>query len=885
MDAFSASTPAPPPLMFFGTSSAATLLPPQAPRTPPLVYSGSSDGRDGVGVGADDDDGDDDDMMQRQQRQLRRERREPGGLVDSPSDDESDSNRNNTTNSSSSSSDDEWGTVRGDTRLELIDLARSLRAERGEGAALIDDMEGEETMFIPEPVIQICATGNKPDMPYHTKDQLPVGSRVWVVDEEDVALLMNAHWSTPYLRVCNGKLCGSVVRHSGEMTMVLFHDEGADLDFSLTLPRACLSLAPIEPYESNPCMKRQLIGSYYSNLGPRAGAGRPACMKGGRSSEEAEEVPSFEVYQQYYELVPALRLQVGSAEELFEAEKCFRFEKYNEAISLINSVLERTELAHPHWLDAMLLRSRVYVFQERHEEALADAKACMEVEPRWIRGYLSAARAHSGLGQFAEAGQLLRRAGELLSHSSEIERLKALNRYLDKLQQQLIKTGRPLRLMLDHLYRKLLLLQSDVDAGAVIVAEDTPVLATHSIFGTRIMGRCCVCFRPGAMETDTRDISPVPQPPTVPPLVGSEDPATGPTAPDDASSVPLHATFCGHYCRQRSSLFYGMETKYHDGVDKARELMLARGAFSPDPYPLEMTNMTVRLFFMVITTHRRLTAQRRTMHLRPDSSRMSSAHTDEGVAPASTHITPTEESGPIRFPTGSPPSVPLDSALQHLGIYPLVSDHVSAHVRNQVRSVYDALTSQLKDEERAMYSYELFGGLFNYVKAYIVPVELQEYAPGRDEDSAPTIRTRSVFFLPRKAGYVQRSSPPSEAAFGDAQNDTSEVTGSGLSISGRLNRAASESEVAQLKPNCMVRFLGDADTFSAGDSTGGSWCSGPGGGVTVSRETDSSGATIATVTTPDTALPTLLELVATVNLSWQDKLCLPSLDAGVGTMK
>lgn len=68
---------------------------------------------------------------------------------------------------------------------------------------------------------------------------------------------------------------GTVQRHSGNMTLVKFSGTNETDTFVLTLPRICLSLKEIAPYESI-CQSemRGIMTACYSNLSPRATRGR-----------------------------------------------------------------------------------------------------------------------------------------------------------------------------------------------------------------------------------------------------------------------------------------------------------------------------------------------------------------------------------------------------------------------------------------------------------------------------------------------------------------------------------------------------------------------------------------------------------------------------------
>ncbi|KEG15627.1 hypothetical protein DQ04_00021250 [Trypanosoma grayi] len=580
----------------------------------------------------------------------------------------------------SDSDESEWGTVRGNFRINDI-----LRDRDGGGDA---EEEGEIQLYVPEPVVTLCSSSNqKPDVPRLPIESFPFGRRVWVVDEEDVHLLLREYWDDSYRAVCNGRLSGTVVRHSYNLTLVLFHDSHLDVTFSLSLPRACLSTAPIEAYSRSPHVSSGLLNSYFGigNLGPRTGRGRE------------ESTATALIKRQFYEALPVMEVQVQQGlPRLSLAQDLLLEGAFEEALALLNELLAgASERA-----DVLVLRSRANIFLEKYEEALRDALDVIALNPHWVRGYLSAARAQSGLGKFSTAASQINRVMLMLPHSRELRKIEELNAFLQNLQREL--PSKDLSLYLDFRYAKQLLACRRFRKADVVYSEDRAVLAMESIFSDS-PSRCCVCLKPrGEMMR-----------------VPVESGGCG-------ASEEL-ACYCSVECQQRSSLFFAMELGRHRAaVRDARDLISVTSTMRMRHAPLDMACMAVRLYLMICVTHERLSSQQR-------------RHADSSTSLAGGSQSAGSNAGGL---------LPLQAALKHLGVFPLPTDTLGARVRDEMCVVYDTLTRTFTEDEKQMYPLAFFYALYEYVRTFAVSVVV--------EGEKPDCR---LYYLPKLLGAVRRVEP------------------------------------------------------------------------------------------------------------------------------
>ncbi|AYU81044.1 hypothetical protein LdCL_300030000 [Leishmania donovani] len=662
-----------------------------------------------------------------------------------------------------------WGTFNGDeARLPLCDDDDDHEASSsGDG--------GEDgVLFVPDPVFDLTSLQQKAVMPCLTQDQLPLGATVWVVDEDDVATQLTCNFSASYPPVCNGRLSGEVVRHTGHMTLVRFRSKASDLYFTLCLPTSCLSLQPIEPYDSVPHHDDSYgIGSgAYGMLGPRA-----ACRGGAETCGSDGFVGHC-----LFEAMPAYDFEKVRGTTLEKAQEAFFGGIFEKALTSVNEYIDAqptsptasasTEKdpsvslatsgdAPPKaaaLVDALILRSRIFVFLERYHEALADAQRCVQLEPRWVRGYLSVARAHCGLGQFSEAAAATAHACIILPYSLELERIRELNNHMHYLQSQLRAEKASCYLVLDCYYRKRLCINASVTAETLLCTEATPIVATHSVFVAKEPPhRCPVCFRvfstaeqPGSVAADLSSAALTPEAANTPPTNDISPPLSSPGGTDIGDDVE----YCSTECTQRASLYRPLELKHRAPLAQVRSLILSKGAVTLNVLPLEMAAMTVRLFLMVVTIHRRLSAKRRI----EDSSRRNL----DGEAPCSCHdkmrTWPDVDAhvssalASSQCPSPSPP-LQVETSLRRLGVYPLCTEPIAHNKLDELKIVYDALTADFKAEDRAIFSYEVLSQLYAYVSAYFTPVDLNSLQP--PDSPGGTASHQTVFYLPHYVGCIE----------------------------------------------------------------------------------------------------------------------------------
>ncbi|KAK7201125.1 hypothetical protein NESM_000173300 [Novymonas esmeraldas] len=735
--------------------------------------------------------------------------------------------------SSSSSSDGMWGTFTGgEPRLPVCGDDDDDDADGAGCAGSSGDDGTDGVFFVPEPIFDLTSLQRKAVMPCLGQDELHAGATVWVADEDDVATQLSCHFSAAYPPVCNGRLSGEVVRHTGRMTLVQFRSKASDLHFTLCLPTSCLSLVAIEPYDGEP--RRDdgcAMGSgAYGMLGPRA-AGRGRAAAGG---------PAGFVRHCLYEALPAYDCERLRGTRLEAAQEAFFGGSFEKALAAVSDHIDAESAAMPAspssgaapaaetaaallatsgtapsksaaLVDALVLRSRIFVFLERHREALEDAQRCVLLEPRWVRGYLSLARAHCGVGAFSEAAAATAHACIMLPYSQELERIKDLNSHMHHLQSQLRAERASCYVALDGFYRKRLRTSAALTADTVLCTESTPVVAMHSVFVAKEPAqRCPVCFRP--LGFPERRSSSTADPSCSAPTIATATTTTS-TTPTTAVSLPLSlpggtdaeedVEYCSTECTQRASLYRPLELRHRAALEHVRSLILSKGAVTLNVLPLEMAAMTVRLFLMVVTIHRRLLAKRRledSSRRPPDSSsprgggggahdRMRTWPDLDGCSAAALASS--------QCPSPSPP-VSVEASLRRLGVYPLSTEPVPNNKLEELKIVYDVLTTDFKAEDRAIFSSDVFAQLYSYVAAYFTPVDLcSRVLPGANAEE-PARQT--VFFLPQHVGCIEMAksvsyttSVPQRQRSGEAEDE--------LVVSHVMERPTMDDDTAPGRPH------------------------------------------------------------------------------------
>ena len=605
--------------------------------------------------------------------------------------------------------EDEWNftVTNGSVKAGTLDTLRD--------AILSNNGENEGGMFfVPEPVVSLL-NDTKPTMPLLDKEQLPPGTTVWVVDEDDVKLLLKDAWDPPIRVICNGRASGVVQRHNGDLTLVSFVNDSIGMSFAFTLPRPCLSILPIEPYESNHTANKQnaLASSFgVGNLGPRAGRGTA------RTKEEVN------ILQQYYEVMVPNIVKCKNVQDHWDL---FVKGKVDAPLTEVTKLIQEAEAAPPiatpegspllgsrgssvssgqdsnnssgtlTLKELYCIRSMMRIFAHDATGALEDAMAAIQLNPAWVKGYLRAARAYQGCGKFTLASHMINQTLLLMPHSDDVNRLSDLNNYLRCVNAELELAVPHMGIRLSSSYAKLLMPKRGFQLGEVIFEETDPVLSMASMQNTTPC--CTVCLRTtGLTEMPTHHV----------------------TRP-----------YCSQSCFQRATLFSKMELVTHElGLRSATGLIYSKAASSMNMLPLEQARLTMRLFFIVCTTHTRLQSQR-------EQQQVQQSRSIEAV---------------LKTFNGSSSSVGIEEALQHLGIFPLVSSSIDNKTKDDLTTLCKVLCQGFTPEEASLYNPSLFLGLFSYVSNHVIYAETS--AAGSESPSSSTSVVKA-YHLGKLSGCIE----------------------------------------------------------------------------------------------------------------------------------
>lgn len=600
---------------------------------------------------------------------------------------------------STSSDDDEWG----DFNIQT-NVAGPSTVEVKENSSIWDNC-----MFIPEPILSLDAAKDKPKLPFLDVKSLPPGTVVWVGDEEDVAAYLKKHWNSYYDKICNGHAVGTVVRHSNDMTLVEFSE--VDLRFTLTIPRSCLSVKKIEPYDSSQAFsepkKTEGLYTYFGKLNPRN------TRTTSRDSQLANQL--------LYEAVSISSICTDNAPILEKALTEFNAGSFSKALLTVNSLLG-TESLHPcRQVDFFLLRSRIFVFENRYEQALDDALECIRLEPRWVRGYLSAARALSGLGDFDGAHRRLLQARGMLPFSADLLSVLELNSFLRQQQKMLRKKN--LILTLDHVYRKRLRPLTNVSKLEVLLLEQVPSVITASLFCDWPANRCKRCFKlyenfvPPQMELDLNEAN-----------LFNKKLCLDKFSPDlpHAEGVP---GYCTMQCYEAARESLRLKMQFQDSVVQARNKLRSISSLLVNARAFEIANLAIPLFFAIVQKHKEM------MEV-AEKKKVSASHSL--VWSTSAPVAPIRRQNPT-----------LNAALIQTGYYPLITGPVGDSVKECVIQVYETLTKKMSEEDKIVYNADFFVGLYRYVHGYYVATTLASEASRTPE---------TFFFIPRFVGCTYRRS-------------------------------------------------------------------------------------------------------------------------------
>lgn len=572
----------------------------------------------------------------------------------------------------------------------------------------------QNCMFMPEPLIRVELAEEKPKLQLLSVDDLPPGKMVWVGDENGLEVYMKNFWNMYYDRICNGQQMGIVRRHSKDMTLVAFHDDVMDLTFALTLPRSCLSTNRNEfqkpPNDEKESVRTKNFSSYIGKSRNRG----TTC-----SSRE-----SLLANQLFYEAVSVSAIRTYGCPSLAKALEDFHLGFISKALTEVNSLIDAPYLYPSRLVDVVLLRSRIFVFQNKYVDALRDARRCISLEPRWVRGYLSAARAFCGLGSFDEAHEMIVKANSILPFTTDLRHIMELNTYLRNEQKLLKKKN--LFLSLDHLYRKRIQPLSSVHCNEVILMEAVSTVVVDSLFAMWPENRCKHCLKlKDASCSEHLSLSTVEN-------MGddnAEDLFGKAVRLDNCSklmnSQEEREKYCSVKCYKAAKDANQLRGQFNDSIQRAHVKLKSMASMIIDSRPFEITNLAIYLFFLVVQQHKHLLA--------------TVAKRRRSVADFIVWSRGTEP------PLGQRYTPALNAALRHLGFFPLISGQMGDFVRTNAITVYDILIESMSMEEKKMYNTELFLGLNRYIHTYYVSANLEK---------SPEEVEKKFFCIPRFVGSI-----------------------------------------------------------------------------------------------------------------------------------
>lgn len=562
---------------------------------------------------------------------------------------------------SGSNDSDDWGdlTIRGE---QLNVAMQSIVQKFGSSGA------EEGMLFVPEPVMSLF-NDSRPQMPLLTQDQLPRGTNVWVTDEDDVKMLLKDNWDGVLKAVCNGRAIGEIIRHStADLAVVLFESDTLAIKYTFTLPRVCLSIEKVEAYDSPKTRGNngnatassfaQSVGGV-GNLGPRAGRG---------TAKTKEEV---NILHQHYETMASFPVKCVSTEA---AWALLAKGKLTDALAAIEKAIA-DDTAGEFTKENLCVRSTIHLFSSEWALALKDALEVISINRSWVKGYLRAARAYKAQGKYTLASLMINQSLLLLPHSNEILEVSSMNNFLKSQQEILDKALFYVSIRLNALYLKRFYAKRGFQAGEVLYSEQSDwIIAMPSMFNTAEC--CCVCLSANNLQRMN--------------------------LPTKAEFQDL---FCSTACHQRSTLFFPKEKDdFEVGYRSAMSLVQAKAASSMNMLPLELARMTMRLFFIVCTTHERLVGQERALAIIQSNS--------DGPKPVEVTVT-------------------VDDALVHLGIFPLASTTgMETKTRDDLIVLCNVMCQGFEPKAKLMYTNQLFVRLFAFVSGYALYAESENRIRG-----------------------------------------------------------------------------------------------------------------------------------------------------------
>ena len=338
----------------------------------------------------------------------------------------------------------------------------------------------------------------RPSMPGHREDELPPGTQVWLVDAEDIAMLLKAEFDTAMLPHCHGKSTGEVIRHSGNVTLVKF----STLDFieCFSLPRAGLSKVPIPP-KSTKFKITDLGGLGVGDLGPKAG------MRNAPNLQSKGGLQRLSPHDHFvFQLTISEDNTAAAAERTrHQALQLYRSRHFSDVEQLVTKadISVGTETLTEQ--DRRLWRSQALLKAQQVDEALTEALACIENDPDWIPGYVQSAQVYASIGKLGTAGQLLHQAAFLpRDRQASLTPVIECNETLEKMEERVCKHG--LGISVDPDFRRRLTAKRRFPAGSVIFTEKPscaiPALANEA----RLCANCFDAIVPEGVQLPTGKI-------------------------------------------------------------------------------------------------------------------------------------------------------------------------------------------------------------------------------------------------------------------------------------------------------------------------------------------------------------------------------------------
>ena len=321
-------------------------------------------------------------------------------------------------------------------------------ADSAAGASLIG--------WVPQSMFKFS---DKPPLPYLGVEALPRDTLAYLIDAEDVSMMLGQNWERSYHALCAGKGQFRVIRHSGAFTYVEIVHPPMNVRTFITLPRSCLSIAPIAPYESAFDPNRKGYTSIGTSLHAKDRGAPPGFVA--IAKHTSETFPLEEA------IVMLMQQQVP--------HDGFQNIMFNLSTGSFDDVINGTEVAgnpSPLLLTACAVAR---LMKGEPAEALQDAQRAIAMAHNAAAPYLAAWRALMALGKFASALSMLGTASLLVPNLPFIPRIRVINDFFIVLDRQGRDAGSPLAYRLTHGCQRGTVARRDFAAQEAI-CSDVPLL-------------------------------------------------------------------------------------------------------------------------------------------------------------------------------------------------------------------------------------------------------------------------------------------------------------------------------------------------------------------------------------------------------------------------